>query len=57
MSVDFTTKDFLELYDNNYDFRDYIDSFSLKHNIPIEEAFTHKLTQSIAEYYKNKSYS
>ena len=44
--------DYLEFYDSNEDFHEYLDKYCTKHNLTIEEACTHLIVRITAKYYK-----
>ena len=43
--------DFRTLYDENKDFRDYVDAYCKKCNISVEVALEHFLVRSVAQHY------
>lgn len=44
-----------ELYNQNEDFKDYVDAYCKKHEISKDEAFSHKIVVNVGEYYSEKS--
>lgn len=44
-----------EIYQNNKEFKEYMDRYLRKNNITLEEALQHKIIQDIAEYYNKRS--
>ena len=46
-----------ELYNQNEDFKDYVDAYCKKHEISKDEAFSHKIVVNVGEYYSEKSKS
>lgn len=43
-----------KLYDENLDFKKYVDSYSTKHGIPVQEALKHKIVRNVAIAYEGK---
>ena len=43
-----------DLYNKCEDFKEYVDKYSTKHKISVNEAFTHKLVQEVAKMYKER---
>ena len=43
-----------ELYENNKDFKEYVDKYSKTHNITVETAMTHKLVKNVADQISEK---
>ena len=43
-----------DLYNKCEDFKEYVDKYSTKHKISVNEALTHKLVQEVAKVYKEK---
>lgn len=41
-----------ELYEKNYDFKEYVDKYCKKNNISIEEALEHYIVKDVAKYYE-----
>lgn len=41
-------------YENNPDFKEYVDRYARDHKISVEEALKHKLVQEVRECYKEK---
>jgi hypothetical protein len=46
-----------ELYNKCEDFKEYVDKYSTKHKISVQEALTHKLVQEVGKNYKEKMIS
>lgn len=46
-----TTQDF---YQNDADFKHYVDHWSWKHNVPVEEVLTYEITRLYMEQLKEK---
>lgn len=44
----------VDMYEQEEDFKRYVDRYCAKHHIPVEEALTHVIVQDIASYYLNK---
>ena len=44
----------IKLYDVCEDFKEYVDKYSKKHKISVQEALTHKLVQEVAQMYKER---
>ena len=44
--------DFMALYEENKDFKMYVDKYRTKTRISVEEAIKHVLVQDAGEYYK-----
>ena len=44
--------DFRALYEQNADFKRYVDRYCTKHRISVEEAIKHALVRDAGEYYK-----
>ena len=44
-----------DMYDNNSDFRDYVDSYCSHRGISKEEALKHITVRCVAQYYKDKT--
>ena len=44
----------MSLYETNQDFKEYVDRYSNKHKITVEEALTHALVQEVGKMYKEK---
>ena len=42
-----------ECYENNLDFRLYVDRYCIKHKISVDEALTHELIKEIYNIYKD----
>lgn len=40
-----------EFYENNIDFREYVDRYCFKHCISVDVALTHLLVKLVAEFY------
>ena len=43
-----------QLYEENADFREYVDRFAVCRGIDVSEALTHKMVHSYAEYLNDK---
>ena len=43
-----------ELYENNSDFRGYVNRYCRTYRISVEEALEHKLVQEVGEQYKEQ---
>lgn len=43
-----------KLYDENLDFKKYVDSYSIKHGIPVPEALEHRIVRNVAIAYEGK---
>lgn len=43
-----------EFYENNEDFRGYVDRYANKHNLTVDEALTHSLVREAYEYYRGE---
>ena len=43
-----------DLYNKSEDFKEYVDKYSTKHKILVQEALTHKLVQEVAQMYKER---
>lgn len=43
-----------DLYNKCEDFKEYVDKYSTKHKISVQEALTHKLVQEVGKNYKEK---
>ena len=39
------------LYEKNEDFKEYVDRYCKKHNIPVQEALDHYIVKDVAKYY------
>ena len=46
-----------DLYNKSEDFKEYVDKYSTKHKISVQEALTHKLVQEVGKNYKEKMIS
>lgn len=44
----------IKLYNVCEDFKEYVDKYSTKHKISVNEALTHKLVQEVAKMYKER---
>ena len=44
-----------EMYKENDLFKRYVDAYSKKHHITVEEALEHKMVRMVAESYKGKA--
>ena len=44
----------IKLYNVCEDFKEYVDKYSTKHKISVQEALTHKLVQAVGKNYKEK---
>lgn len=44
--------DFRALYEQNADFKRYVDRYCTKHRISVEEAIKHALVRDAGKYYK-----
>ena len=42
-----------DLYNKSEDFKEYVDKYSTKHKISVNEALTHKLVQEVAKMYND----
>ena len=42
----------INLYDVCEDFKEYVDKYSAKHKISVNEALTHEMVQEVAKMYK-----
>ena len=45
---------YTELYENNEEFKAYVDKYSNQRKITIEEALSHALVKSAGDYYTEK---
>ena len=43
-----------DMYEQDADFKAYVDKYCTKHQIPVNEALTHVIVQDIASSYLNK---
>ena len=43
------------IYDNNAEFREYVEKFTKKHHLTKEQAFEHLIVKNVAEYYNKKN--
>lgn len=43
--------DYLEFYETNADFKEYLDKYVAVHDLTITDAVTHKAVMAVAEYY------
>ena len=43
--------DLMEFYEKNKDFKEYVDAYCKKHDIPVEVALHHYLVRSVAHHY------
>lgn len=43
-----------DMYEQDEDFKRYVDRYCTKHQIPVKEALTHVIVQDIASSYLNK---
>ena len=43
-----------EFYDNNKDFREYVDAYCKQYKIDVSEALTHKIVKETYLYYKER---
>ena len=43
-----------EYYEQNEDFRTYVDAYSRSRCIPVEVALSHELIKQVYKYYKDK---
>ena len=41
-------------YNNNKEFKTYVDKYCKKHGVSVETAFTHRLIKEVAEQYGKK---
>lgn len=46
-----------KLYNENADFKAFIDKYCKKHNCTVDQALTHALVKEVYEYYKEKGSS
>lgn len=44
----------IKLYNVCEDFKEYVNKYSAKHKISVNEALTHKMVQEVAKMYKEK---
>lgn len=44
-----------EQYNNDVEFRKYVDAYAKAHDITVETAMTHKLVKNAADQYKGKA--
>lgn len=44
--------DYLEFYETNADFKEYLDKYCTKHNLTVAEACKHLIVRITANYYK-----
>lgn len=44
----------IKLYNVCEDFKEYVDKYSAKHKISVNEALTHKMVQEVAKMYKER---
>lgn len=42
-----------EYYENNLDFRAYVDRYARTYGVSVEEALEHELVKEVYRYYKN----
>lgn len=47
--------DYASLYEQNEDFRQYVDKYRTKHNISVDEALQHYLAQMAGRMYKEQA--
>lgn len=52
MSRELTSSECLVLYEENADFREYVDKYTKKHEISKEAAFNHVIIQSVGKVYQ-----
>ena len=41
-------------YNENEDFKEYVDKYCKKHKCTVDQAFAHALIKEVSEHYKNK---
>lgn len=46
--------DYIELYNTNEDFRNYVDKYKRDRKLSLEEALEHELVKQYADYVVNK---
>ena len=44
----------MEFYNTNQDFKEYVDRYSIKHKVTVEEALNHALVQEVEKMYKER---
>ena len=44
----------IDMYEQDMDFKRYVNRYCAKHQIPVNEALTHVIVQDLASYYLNK---
>lgn len=44
-----------QLYEDNNDFKEYVDKYSKKHKCTVDQAFTHAMVKEVYEYYKENN--
>lgn len=52
MARELTSSECLVLYEENADFREYVDKYTKKHDISKEAAFNHVIIQSVGKVYQ-----
>ncbi len=40
-----------ELYEKNFNFREYVDRYCVQHKVTVDEALTHALVKDVAAFY------
>lgn len=44
----------MDMYEQNMDFKMYVNRYCAKHQIPVNEALAHVMVRDVADYYLNK---